>query len=135
MEDGDVGAITPDTYRTKHGSKIAFSMIIFKQLQNCMYWGTMASTDKESLRKFERSVKMLEAFLSSFMDKTHRELVNKSIKKAQDSMASANMLGYYESIRLRFMYLMKVLNKIQDILPEEKAIERIGFEKEVLGED
>lgn len=134
MEVDEVSGITPDTYRTKHGNKVAFSVLIFKQLQSCMYLGTMASTDKESLRKFERSVKMLESFLSSFMDDNHRELVNESITMAYEKQTKGDMLGYYEAIRLRFMYLMKVLNKIQDILPEEKAVERIGFERDILGD-
>jgi len=131
MESGNVEGVSPNIYKTKGQNKVAFSIIIFKQLEDCLRFGTIASTDKESLRRFERAVKMLEAFLINYMTEKQKELVKETIKGARESMGKGDMNSYYECVRLRFMYLMQVLNKVQDLIPEEKAMEIIGEEKEI----
>ena len=127
-----VEGVSPNIYKTKGQNKIAFSIIIFKQLEDCLRYGTIASTDKESLRRFERAVKMLEAFLINYMSNEHKGLVKETIEKARDSMAKGDFNSYYECVRLRFMYLMQILNKVQDLIPEEKAMELIGEEREII---
>lgn len=133
MERDNVGVVSPNTYKSTFQNKISFSSSIFRQLDRCLEHGSFSSTDKESLRKFERSVKMLEAFLITFMTEEHKALINDTIKKSIEAMKKSDMNEYYECIRLRFMYLMRILNKVQDMIPEERAMEEIGGDDKEVG--
>lgn len=131
---GQVESVNANTYKAKYQNKLAFSNIIYTQLNECLNYGTIASTNKESLRRFEYAVKMLEAVLINFMSDDHKGLIKKTITAGQDALNSGRpdaMNLYYESIRLRFMYNMQILNKVQDLVPEEKAMEYIGEEKDI----
>ena len=132
MGDGNVEGVSPNMYKSKGQNKFAFSQIIFIQLQKCLEYGTVASTNKDGLRRFERAVKMLEAFLINFMTEKHKILVKETINKSYMALKNNDMNEYYECIRLRFIYLMQILNKVQDLIPEEKAMELIGEERDVI---
>ena len=125
-----IGTVAPNIYRSKYMNKISFSMSIFNQLNECLKYGTISTNDKEHLRRFERAVKMLEAFLINYMTEEHKGLIKKTIAKSMEAVKKDDRNDYYESIRLRFMYNMRILNKVQDLIPEEKAIEYIGMEEE-----
>jgi hypothetical protein len=126
-----VESVSPNTYKSKYGNKANFSFITYEQLKVILQYGTTAQSDKESLRKFERAVKMLEAFLINFISKEYKDEIRKLIDKCA-KVKDNDMNAYYEAVRLRFMYLMKVLNKIQDLVPEEKAMESIGEEIDIV---
>jgi len=130
MEDS-VEGVSPNLYKSKGQNKLAFSIIIFRQLEECLRAGTEAGTTKDSLRRFERAVKMLESFLINYMTNEHKILVKETIDKSIIAIKRGDMNSYYECVRLRFMYLMQILNKVQDLIPEEKAMEVIGEEKEI----
>jgi hypothetical protein len=128
---GEVSAVTPTEYKSKYQNKLAFSTLIYNQLEDIRKYGNISSTDKEGLRRFEHSVKMLEALLINFMTETHKELISKTVEKAQNSIKRGDRNMYFEAVLERLMYLMQIVNKVQDLVPEEKAMEVIGEEKDI----
>lgn len=127
---GEVSSVSPTEYKSKYQNKLAFSTIIYNQIEDIRKFGNNASLDKEGLRKFEHSIKVLEALLINFMTPEHKELIKGVITKAQDSIKKGDRNMYYEAVLERFMYLMQIVNKVQDLVPEEKAMEVIGEESE-----
>jgi hypothetical protein len=127
---GEVSSVSATEYKSKYQNKLAFSTIIYNQIEDIRKFGNNASLDKEGLRKFEHSVKVLEALLINFMTEEHKELIKGVITKAQDSIKKGDRNMYYEAVLERFMYLMQIVNKVQDLVPEEKAMEVIGEESE-----
>jgi len=116
--------VNPQDYKG-NVTKFMFDSQLFKQLSLCLYFGSYCGTDRESLRKFERAVKMLEAFIINSIDKEYVEKIEKIRKDGLQAGSDGKYEEYYEYIRLRFMTLMQIINAIPDIMPEEKAIEVI----------
>jgi len=128
---GEVSSVSPNEYKSKYQNKLAFSNIIYNQIEDIRKYGNTASLDKEGLRRFEHSIKVLEALLINFMTEQHKENIKKTIDKAQESMKRNDRNMYYECVLERFMYLMQIVNKVQDLVPEEKAMEVIGEESDI----
>jgi hypothetical protein len=123
----DFTTLSPDSYKNG-GAGFGWLMLLYQQLATCNYHGSNCGTDKEGLRRFERSVKMLEAMLISKLNETYKERIEKAIVKGSDALKQNDYNTFYESLRLRYMYLMQVLSNIPNFMPEEKAIEEITFD-------
>lgn len=118
------GSIDAREFRTSSTEEM-FKKILFSQISKCMQHGTKASTDRESMRRFERSVKMLESFTINSIDEKYQKKLKGLIKKGKEASKNGKMNEYYEYVRLRFIYVMRILSTIPDMLPEEQAIEVI----------
>lgn len=128
---GEISAVSPTEYKSKYQNKLAFSTLIYNQLEDIRKYGNTASLDKEGLRRFEHSIKILEALLINFMTDSHKELIKGTIDKAQRSMKLGDRNMYFEAVLERLMYVMQIVNKVQDLVPEEKAMELIGEEADI----
>lgn len=123
----DFTTLSPDSYKNG-GAGFGWLMLLYQQLATCNYHGSNCGTDKEGLRRFERSVKMLEAMLISKLNPTYQSRIKEAITKGSNALKDNDYNTFYESLRLRYMYLMQVLSNIPNFMPEEKAIEEITLD-------
>lgn len=113
--------INPADYKGNF-ARFMFDSLLFKQVAFCLYFGSLASeSDKETLRRFDHAVKMLEAYVINHIDTNYTNNL-KSILAHQ----SQNQMEPYEFIRGRFILLIQVLNNLPDVMPEERAVDVIG---------
>lgn len=116
--------LNPEDYKGTNAG-FGFNTILFQQLASCMYFGTTCGTNKDELRKFERAVKMLETALTTKLSVEYTKELENLISQGQKAIEKNRLNDFYECIRLRLMYLMKVLNGVANFMPEERAMEKV----------
>jgi hypothetical protein len=116
--------LNPEDYKGTNAG-FGFNTILFQQLASCMYYGSICGTEKTELRKFERSVKMLETALVTKLSEDYKLKLKKLIDDGEEAIKKCRYNDYYECVRLRLMYLMKVLSGVANFMPEERAMERV----------
>jgi hypothetical protein len=116
--------LNPEDYKGTNAG-FGFNTILFQQLASCMYYGSICGTDKAELRKFERAVKMLEVALVTKLSQDYKDKLKKLVDDGQIAISKNRYNDFYECIRLRLMYLMKVLSGVANFMPEERAMEKV----------
>ncbi len=124
----DFTTVNVDEFK-KGNAEFAFQSILFNQIARVMEYGSRCPTSKEYLTKFERSIKMLEAFLINNLDEEYKKEIKTLLEKGKEAKDKNNLLDYYEYLRMRFMRVMQIVSTLPDVMPEVKAIERIGFDE------